>query len=161
MREVAANIGRFKMKSLLTVLGPALFAGVLCFVVALSGAAQTAEAGISTCRADPIVYLSDGTSITITVDIATDVTNVRSIVYAVHAPRGVKMLRVAYTPFAGFTGEESLTFLDDNPLNVFSTDTIVQTRYNNIAVVATTFLDKQSRAAKGLNAQHLKVSLSR
>ena len=150
------------MKSLLKVLSPALLlAGVLCFVVALSGTAQTAEAGISTCRADPIVYLSDGTSITVTVDIATDVSNVRSIVYAVHAPRGMKMLRVAYTPFPGFTGKESLTFADDNPLRVFSTDTMVQTRFNNIRVVATTYLERQSKAVTGVNAQHLKVSLSR
>jgi len=150
------------MKSLLKVIGPAvLLASVLLLVAALAGAAQTAEAGISTCRADPIVYLSDGTSLTITVDIATDVSNVRAVVYTVHAPRGVKMLRVAYTPFPGFTGKESLLFYDDNTLKTFSTDTIVQTRLNNTRVVATTYLDRQSRAVTGLNAQHLKVSLSR
>jgi hypothetical protein len=119
-----------------------------------------AEAAMAGCRADPILYLSNGTVMTITVDIGADVSAVKSIMYTVRVPQGVKLVRAVYTPFPGFTGKEKLQVQDDAQAGQYVSDTVVQTDNKNIVVVATTHLVSKVQAVSGYSNQHLVATLN-
>jgi hypothetical protein len=53
----------------------------------------TASAGLDACAGDPVLYLSNGTTLRITATIETNVSNVSSIDYTVHLPKGVTVVR--------------------------------------------------------------------
>jgi hypothetical protein len=70
----------------------------LALVITCVGlSAMPASAAVSGCRADPIVWLSNGTSLRMTVSIAADVSQVQMITYTVHAPRGLTVKSIVYT----------------------------------------------------------------
>ena len=133
---------------------------LLLFLVGSTPTSPVADAAFSSCRADPIVYLSDGTTLIVTVDVDTDVSNITIIGYSIHAPHGVKMLSVEHTPLPGFTGKEQFAFNDDAKPNQFLTDTVVQLHsMNGVRVVATTTRKGVTKSVTGLNARHLKATL--
>lgn len=57
---------------------------------------HTASAALGTCRTDPIVTLSNGTTIQIVAHIGAGVADVKSIAYTVHAPAGTTVTSVNY-----------------------------------------------------------------
>jgi hypothetical protein len=71
----------------------ALLAGAIVSV----GFMQEADAAIRACRADPLVWLSNGTTLTIAASITADASQVKLITYTVHAPRGLTVSQVVYT----------------------------------------------------------------
>ena len=75
----------------------AAIALIAALVLTLGVAPNPAAAGRSGCRADPVITLTNGTQIQIVTGIATDISDVQSIVYTVHAPAGSRVLSVVYT----------------------------------------------------------------
>ncbi len=142
------------LRSFLTVLG-------VCAAFVAMGLLAPVEAGFSSCSGDPILVLSDGSVLSVSVRIGTDASQVTTIDYAVHGPRGTKLVAVLNTPMVGFEGKEHFAFTDDAQPNQFLTDTMVQTRSNNVKVTATTTLGIRSKSVAGTNGQHLKITLYR
>lgn len=119
--------------------------------------APTANAAADSCRDDPILILSDGSTVHVTVDIATVARNVKTISYSVHAPAGVKLVRVVYPTFPHFLGREQFAFNDDAQPGEYRTDTVVYTRAKEVSVRATSLLSTSSKPISviGANSQHL------
>lgn len=80
-----------RVRQLLTI--GALLLGVL---LSLQGVEQAA-AIVSGCRGDPKVWLSNGTKVTMTASIAADASQVKTVTYTLHAPRGVTVDKIVYT----------------------------------------------------------------
>lgn len=91
----------------------------------------------------------------ISVDIQTEISNVKSIRYVVHVPRGVKLLLAVYTPTIGFEGKEQFAVVDDGPAGQYQTDTVVQTTVTAVKVTTTNTWGTQIKSASGYNGQHL------
>src|SRR4029079_4822539 len=70
---------------------------LLLLLVGTLSLVGSAGAAIRGCRGDPIVTLSDGTTVQMTVDVAADVGNVTRIVYTLHTPAGSSVKNIAYT----------------------------------------------------------------
>lgn len=83
---------------------------MLCFGIIVD--APSASAAISGCRGDPIVWLSDGTKLTMIANIAADPSQVTMITYTVHAPRGLSVTQVVYTGGV-LAGKERVVVLFD------------------------------------------------
>ena len=123
----------------LTILGRTLLLGVALYVSAgLSGNVRTAEAGFDTCRGDPVVTLSDGTVMDVSVDVGTAATNVRSVLYRIHTPKGVALTSVTYTPLLDFQGKEYLVQIQDMRPGIYGTDATVWTSMKGVSVSQTT-----------------------
>jgi hypothetical protein len=161
------NRRRSPIKHLITLVGLLLIG--LAMSAPLAPAVEAAAAG---CRSDPVVILSDGTILDVSVDIGTDVSNVREIHYVVHGPRGVKLITAISTPTLGFQGKETFTYYADAAPNQYITETLVQTTYNQVSVTAhTTFanvtiglsdlLTLQYKPINGFNNQILRALLNR
>ncbi len=144
------------------------------FLLMAMSASQTpiAEAAIGGCRADPVFILSDGTTLDVTVEINTQISEVKTIRYEVHGPQGVSLIKSISTPTLGFKGKEVIVYYADARPNQYWTDTWVETTSNNIGVTAyTTFvgfsywgyvaLSAQYHPVSGFNAQHLIANLTK
>lgn len=145
----------------------AFLLAVMC-ALALSPAAYAAVVG---CRADPVVKLSDGTVLDVSVAIDADVSDVSEIHYTVHGPRGVQVVAVIHPPTPGLAGRETFSYFDDAAPGHYVTETVVHTTRDNVAVTAyTTFgtsavstvsgsMALKNRTAHGYNGDVLRVSL--
>jgi hypothetical protein len=146
---------------------------LLCVgLVASTILSPTAEAVLAGCRADPVVVLSDGTILDVSVAIYTDVSNVREIQYTVHGPSTARLVRVISTPTIGFAGKEKFTYYPDARPGEYITETLVQTSFDGVGVTAyTTFsnisvgykspLSLQYEPITGFNGQILRTVLRR
>jgi hypothetical protein len=72
-------------------------AGLLLGLLVSLQSAEQAAAIVRACRGDPIVWLSNGTKVTMTAQIAADASEVKLVTYTVHAPRDVSVDKVVYT----------------------------------------------------------------
>jgi CSS domain containing protein len=145
-----------------------LFAGL----AASASLSPTAEAGLAGCRADPIVVLSDGTVLDVSVAIYTDVSNVTDIQYVVRGPSTARLVSVIGTPTLGFSGKEMFTYYPDAQPGQYITETVVQTTFDGVGVTAYTTFSKatlgygppltlQYQPVYGFNAQVLRTVLRR
>jgi hypothetical protein len=133
--------------------------------------APVAYAALGGCRTDPVVILSDGTILDVSVEIDVSVSNVETIQYVVHGPRGVRLVAAISTPTIGFNGKELFTYVEDAGPNQYITDTFVTTKPDGIRVTSyTTFaglgsssklglLALQYHPISGFNEQHLIATL--
>jgi hypothetical protein len=129
-------------------------------LAALFAVSAPAYAAASVCRTDPVVILTDGTSIDISASINTSLFNLQHVTYTVHAPAGSRLLAVVHTPnLPGTT--ESFQFYDDGPADQIQTDTIVTTSTSNVGVTATTIIGLRLRSVSGMANEHLVVQLPR
>jgi hypothetical protein len=136
-----------------TVTALALLVGALLSAVL----AQKATAGLRACRADPIVWLSNGQVVQMIVQIAAPADDVRQITYTLHAPHGTTVTRIMYTGGA-LSSKEQVYLVSDMPHNQYAIDTLATVRGNGIPVTATSNLIGQSwPSATGVNGQHLTV----
>jgi hypothetical protein len=130
------------------------------------------EAAVGGCRSDPLVLLSDGTILDVSVAIGTAVSNVTDIRYVIHGPQGVKLVSAIRTPTLGFTGKETFTYYDDASAHQYVTEALVQTTYDHVNVTAystfaqvalgySTPLSLQYQPVTGFNDQLLRVVLKR
>jgi hypothetical protein len=78
---------------------------------------------ISTCRADPVVYLSNGKSLTLVANVSTALTNVSKISYTVKIPSNVTVKSIVYDQ--GMTTKEYVTASATNSANTYSTTYLV------------------------------------
>jgi hypothetical protein len=99
-----------------------------------------AQAALDGCRADPVIYLSDGTALDISANISTSVTNITTIAYYVHVSPGVHAILYLATPTLGFSGKEVFVMFNDAPAGQYRTDTLIGTKGSTVAVTAHTTL---------------------
>jgi len=123
-------------------------------------ASISVDAAFVSCRADPLVFLSNGDTIKIVASMETPASNVKSINYVLHVPPGVSVTKVVYTggPVAG---KEALQVFGDAPANSYTTDTLVTTRTSGVQVTATTSLRGQRVSVSGFDRQTLSVTLQK
>ena len=94
---------------------------LLAIVAVLAVPSLNVAAGLRACRTDPIIFLSDGTKLTVKVSVAAERDAIGSIVYTVHLPEGVSIDKVVYTQ-KGWGLNESVIGVNDGGLSV---DTVV------------------------------------
>ena len=127
----------------------------LCALVVLAQHPLGVSAAIRSCRADPIVWLSNGDSVQMTVEVAADASDVRSIIYTLHAPAGATIDRIVYTGGA-LQSKEEVVFIADQPAGQYVSDTVVTTRGKRHAVTANTNESGTFRGSvSGLSSEHL------
>ncbi len=119
-----------------------------------------AFAAISSCRADPIVWLSNGDSVQMTVSVNAEPAHVRRITYTLHAPAGVTIDRIVYTGGA-LQSKEEVVFVADQVPGQYVTDTVVTTRGKGIGVTANTAESGTFRGSvSGFNSEHLVLNFT-
>jgi hypothetical protein len=134
--------------------------------------APTAQAILMGCRSDPLIVLSDGTILDVSVSIDTHVANVTEIHYVVHGPSNASLVAAIRTPILGFSGKEVFTYIADAQADQYITETLVHTVPDQIGVTAYTTFSKASLAyspllslqykpVRGFNAQILRAVLTR
>lgn len=131
--------------------------------VMLAMTATPASAALARCRVDPIFVLSNGDIVTVTVDIATDPTQVSNIHYTLHVPAGVTVKKIVHTA-RGLRIPETTKVYQDSPAGIYLTNTVVTTRNpeENVAVIAYTRLNGiPTETIFGYDSQHLVVTISR
>jgi hypothetical protein len=107
-----------------------LFLALVCLLL-LTPAAFAVGAS---CRADPIVSLSNGDQLAITAAVGADVSAISSITYTVHAPKGVSMTKVVYTQ--GPTAPKETVIFSADRTSGYSIDTYVTTLQPGMSVTA-------------------------
>jgi hypothetical protein len=70
---------------------------LVCCGIGLAVGPLPANAAVGGCRADPKVWLFNGKKITMMASIAADASQVKTVTYTVHVPRGVTIDKVVYT----------------------------------------------------------------
>ena len=149
-----------------------LAVGILILGYAIGPFQPVAHAIVSGCRSDPLVILSDGTVLDVSVAIDTAVSDVTEIHYTIHGPVGTAVVAVVTTPTIGFAGKETFTYYADTAPKEYVTEALVHTVPNQIAVTSyTTFaqttigyssqLTLQYKTITGVNGQVLRASLKR
>ncbi|OGO39780.1 MAG: hypothetical protein A2Z03_09585 [Chloroflexi bacterium RBG_16_56_8] len=131
---------------------------LLAFVV-VAGMPSTAEALVDGCRGDPIVVLSNGVTVRMSVQVSTSAANVKEVVYTLHAPAGTSIKSITYTG-GPLKDKERVVFHADAKPGTYSTDTVVHAKAGRAAVSATTSVGAVSETVSGYTGQHLRVTLN-
>ncbi len=134
---------------------------LLLFLLTVPLAVQT-NAAFDGCEGDPIVLLSNGDVLQMTVAIATDASHVTHIVYTVHAPDGVNLVKVFYTK-GPLMDKETVQFLNDGAPDQYTTDTVVSGTVSGARVLARTKLfsnGKTSATASGYIGDTLSATVA-
>jgi hypothetical protein len=132
------------------------YALVASFLIGLIGCISPAAAGLGSCRADPIVMLSNGEQVRMTVAVDTDAAAVQQITYTLHAPVGTSITQIIYTG-GPLQDKEQVLFYADRPENSYTTDTIVTSPISNVTVLTSTFLTNTFASVSGMTNQHLRL----
>ena len=136
---------------------------VLALFLTLWGS-RSAEASNAGCRSDPLVVLSNGTTLDLSADIATALWDVRSVTYTLHIPAGLAVVAVVSTP-SWPTTVEQFTVYADNGRGVYTSDTLVETRQEGVSVTANTALVSlfhvvvAAQSVGGQDRQHLAINV--
>jgi hypothetical protein len=135
----------------------------LLLVVSLGAAAQT-NAAFMSCRSDPIAHLSDGTLMQFSTTVETSLDNLIEIRYELHAPAGVSIEKLIFTP-AWASQKETVVVVNDQPVGSYKVVATVQTTTPNVPVkikgmrVSKTSDQVVSRAtASGVSGQPIVLS---
>lgn len=133
----------------------ALAAGLLATPV-VSGQAWASFTG---CGTDPTITLSNGTVITLSASIGTDISNVQGVTYVLHVPHNLTISSIASDQY-GYL--ESVQLVQDQIGNNYVTETTVQTSLPAIPVtVSTTLSGKQvTQSLAGVSGQDLVLSFA-
>src|SRR5581483_10376275 len=83
------------------------FSGALIAALLVTGSAFA----ITGCRSDPLVTLSNGTSVRLVAEIGTSADNVNEVDYTLHIPQGLSVVSVQYDGLLN----ENLTWVADKP----------------------------------------------
>jgi len=117
----------------------------------------------SGCRTDPVVVLTNGAQLQFGADIGTVYSNVRSVVYTIHAPARSAMALVIYTdnPLGSV---ERVQYYADSPTNGYTIDTMSSTASGHCSVttsgvvVSVLRITLASGSASGMTGKHLAMS---
>src|SRR6185312_13076841 len=106
-----------------------------CLLVGLT-LSSPAHAALAACGSDPIVYLSNGATMSIQATIYDVGADIQHLTYTAHVPKGLTVTRVVYTkdPYAG--NRETLTVYADQAAGVYIVSSLIQTKTAGIKVVA-------------------------
>ena len=121
-------------------------------------APYAAYAGFSGCRADPIIWLSNGYMGRVTTTVASNANYVENITYTVRVPEGVQLVKIVYTGGA-LRDKEVVEFFADQPAGSYSVDTVVTTPAPPVAVEATAIVGPFSHSVKGLSNERLRMEV--
>jgi hypothetical protein len=137
------------------------FLFIMIFTI-LAWPTSQASAMFVKCRVDPHFMLSNGDMVTVTLDVSTDVANIKSIHYILHVPAGVTVTGVVYTAQTDRRAiTETYAVYQDSPVRTYTTDTIVTTRTGRVAVTVYTRLNGlPERSISGYSGQHLVTTVS-
>ncbi len=133
-----------------------LIIGLIFAGLAMPG--SYASASMRYCRTDPILTFSDGIMLTVTSTIDTDDSNVASVVYTLHVPAGIVLVKTIYTAGA-LGGEEKVQLIDDQNPGVYQIDTLVTTHVARVHVTANAVIMALSAAADGVSGSPLVMTL--
>lgn len=103
---------------------------VLCTAVLTAGllaaplAAPSAHAAVA-CRADPVVTLSNGMTLDLSLSINDTLSDVQHIAYTLHGPLGTSLTSVSFPDGTGAIS--TVTYVADDTLGNYDGDTIVTT----------------------------------
>lgn len=101
----------------------------ILLMVMLALPVMQASAALTRCRIDPHFKLSNGDMVTVTLDIGTDIANVKSVNYILHVPAGVTVTNVTYTAKSDRKAiTETYTVIQDSKAKTYTADTVVTTR---------------------------------
>jgi hypothetical protein len=117
------------------------------------------SAALRSCRTDPILTFSDGTRLVVTATIDTDESSVISVIYTVHAPAGLALVKTVYTA-GGLGGDENVIFINDQLPGVYKIDTVVTTRTAGVHVSTNSSLKTVDGSADGVSGDQLVVTLN-
>jgi hypothetical protein len=102
-------------------------------------APRDASAGLSGCRSDPAVVLSNGATLDLSADVADIASDVSRVDYVVHAPAGTHAVAVVNTD--GLIGmKEKFTFYADSAWSSYRIVTTVYTGTSAVSVRANSLL---------------------
>jgi len=122
-----------------------------------------AYAQIGPCESDPVVVLSDGTTLDLSAAISDAESDVQSVSYSLTIPSGTSVVSVTNT-YGPLGPKEVFSYSAGNAARTYSSTTVVYTGSSQIPVtVMTEAVDApsvQSASASGLNKQKLFVSVS-
>src|SRR5258706_15351804 len=107
--KMMSRVNKFALGARRVVIAASIFLGGLVL------SAPVAQAALDGCRADPVIYLSDGSALDVTADISTSASNITSIAYTLHVPAGLHAILYLATPPLGFKGKEAFTLVSDAP----------------------------------------------
>lgn len=118
-----------------------------------------AFAGVTVCRTDPIVTLSNGQSITLWDNISADPSTITGVSYTLHIPTNLSVVSVSYDQYGSL---ESFTWAADQTGNRFEDDTTVTVSplAGTVPVTAWASLPQGSNtySASGTSGQSLAVT---
>lgn len=136
----------------------ALLAAALAAGVLLGGplAVNTAHAAIG-CRADPLVHLTNGTTIDVSATIYDTAADVKGITYVLHGPTGTAFSTVTWPAWDQFTARETFRYVADQAPGQYRTDTLVQTGSAAQVTAYTDVSDQDMYAASGVSGQVISV----
>ena len=137
----------------------------LSLMLAFAAGPGAAFAGLGGCRTDPVILLSNGRVLQLAAEIDTELSNVRSVVYTVHAPIGTYPVLIVYTENP-LRNVERVVFHADSLPGRYRSETVVDTTENNTRVVATGILldalrrPITSRREEGREDQQIRLSFN-
>ena len=130
------------------------FSTLLLAAVAAPGSVQAAIKG---CRADPIVVLTDGSTLRLAVTIEADPSGIGAIHYTIHGPHGTSIETLVFTQQPEISKLEHVVYIDDAPENTYITETVVTTHDGQVQVVASTTFGMSVSAENAQDANHNQV----
>ncbi|MBA2285248.1 MAG: hypothetical protein H0W02_07190 [Ktedonobacteraceae bacterium] len=126
-------IAHFRQQS---IVGLAVMLSLTLGMLATVPEAFATPAKVGPCRGDPIITLSNGYQVSLSVAISLpDATNISSVLYTVHVPTGVSLVSVVYTP-GPLQQKERVLFFADQPANQYTGDFLVNASSVSAAVTA-------------------------
>ena len=131
-----------------------LLVGVTCLLGLVAVTPRPATAAIVACRTDPIVLLSNGMVVRVTVKIADTADNVEHITYVLRAPRGTRVVNLVYTGGA-LLGKETLIFVADQRRGRYVAATHVETVAGIVPVRTFMQVNSFKASATGTSASKL------
>lgn len=114
-----------------------LAAAALLAIAAATVAPRSASASLGACRSDPTAVLSNGAVIDLSATIGTSISNVSSVVYRAHLPRGVYALLTVNTDSL-IGPKERFMYDSDNAAGRYDVYTTVQVVSGKASVSAWT-----------------------
>jgi hypothetical protein len=132
-------------------------------LLAGSPAIPSAHAELAACYSDPVVVLSDGTTLDLSDTIYDSETDVQQVSYVLHGPVGTVLISI--TPSSGALGpKETFLFHADQGAQQYAVGTLVSTLASGVGVVASAKavdgIQVSTASETGWNDQQLHLSLN-
>lgn len=131
-----------------------IFFALLLGLVLLSLPSQS-YAATSSCRGDPIIYLSNGAKIQLMISVNIDAASVTDVTYTVHIPAGVTVTSINMAQTATTTilaSKEHINTIADLAAKQYKTSTVVTTTKPASVTVTGIFTPSSGATGTTLNA---------